>query len=89
MANVANVQGLTEIGNNLFQVTSGSGPAEIGLAGNGGRGTITGGSVESSNVDVASEFSKMIVAQQAYEANAKAVTTFDQVSQATLAMLQA
>ena len=88
VASVVNTQGLAQVGNNLFQATSGSGPAEIGVAGTGGRGTITGGSIEESNVDVASEFSKMIVAQQAYEANAKAVTTFDQVSQATLAMLQ-
>ncbi len=88
VADVENTQGLQQIGNNLFEATAGSGPAEVGVAGTGGRGTITGGSVEGSNVDVASEFSKMIVAQQAYEANAKAVTTFDQVSQATLAMLQ-
>ena len=88
VATVANDQGLQQIGNNLFQATAGSGVAQIGFAGTGGRGTITGGSVEGSNVDVASEFSKMIVAQQAYQANAKVVTTFDQVSQATLAMIQ-
>lgn len=88
VATVANDQGLQQIGNNLYQITNGSGAASIGIAGSGGRGTITGGSVEQSNVDVASEFSKMIVAQQAYEANAKSVTTFDQVVQAALAMLQ-
>ncbi len=88
VATVANDQGLQQVGNNLFQATAGSGVAQIGFAGTGGRGTITGGSVEGSNVDVASEFSKMIVAQQAYQANAKVVTTFDQVSQATLAMIQ-
>ncbi len=88
VATVANVQGLQQIGNNLFQVSAGSGPAEVGIAGTGGRGTITGGSVEQSNVNVASEFSKMIVAQQAYEANAKTVTTFDQVEQATISMMQ-
>ena len=88
VATVANDQGLQQIGGNLFQATAGSGVAQIGFAGTGGRGTITGGSVEGSNVDVASEFSKMIVAQQAYQANAKVVTTFDQVSQATLAMIQ-
>ena len=87
MATVENDQGLQQIGSNLYQTTAGSGQAQVGIAGTGGRGTIIGGSVEVSNVDVASEFSKMIVSQQAYEANAKVVTTFDQVEQATLAML--
>jgi flagellar hook protein FlgE len=89
IATVANTQGLAQLGQNLFQVTGGSGNANIGVAGTGGRGTITGGSVEGSNVDEAAEFSNMIVAQQAYEANAKSVTTFDQVEQATLQMLSA
>ncbi len=87
VATVENDQGLQQIGSNLYQTTAGSGQAQVGIAGTGGRGTIIGGSVEVSNVDVASEFSKMIVSQQAYEANAKVVTTFDQVEQATLAML--
>ena len=87
VATVANTQGLEQLGGNVFQVTAGSGSADVGIAGTGGRGTITGGSVEESNVDVASEFSKMIVAQQAYEANSKSVTTFDQIEQATISML--
>ncbi len=88
VATVANTQGLAQVGNNLFQVTAGSGQANVGIAGTGGRATIQGGSVEGSNVNVANEFSKMIVAQQAYQANAKVVTTFNQVEQATIAMLQ-
>jgi flagellar hook protein FlgE len=88
VANFANTQGLLRTGNNDYQATVGSGQAAIGVAGTGGRGTITGGYVESSNVDVAAEFSKMIVAQQDYSANAKTVTTFDQISQATIAMIQ-
>ena len=87
IANFANTQGLQSTGNNLYEQTAGSGAAEIGVAGTGGRGTITGGSVEASNVDTAAEFAKMIVAQQAYQANAKTVTTFDQISQATIAMI--
>jgi len=87
VASVTNTQGLQQIGNNLFQITAGSGSAVVGAAGSGGRGTITGGSVEQSNVDVASEFSKLIVAQQSYDANAKSITTFNQISQATLAII--
>jgi flagellar hook protein FlgE len=78
---------LLRTGSNDYQATPGSGAASIGVAGTGGRGVITGGSVEASNVDVAAEFSKMIVAQQAYQANAKTITTFQDVSQATLAMI--
>ncbi len=87
VATFANDQGLLRTGGNDYQATVGSGVAAIGIAGTGGRGTITGGSVEASNVDVAAEFSKMIVAQQAYQANAKTVTTFQQISQATIQMI--
>jgi len=88
VASFANSEGLASNGNNNYQPTPASGAAVIGVAGTGGRGTIVGGSVEQSNVDIATEFAKLIVAQQAYSANAKSVTTFNQVSQATLAMLQ-
>jgi len=88
VASFANTQGLASTGNNNYQPTTASGSAVIGVAGTGGRGTVVGGSVEQSNVDIATEFAKLIVAQQAYSANAKSVTTFNQVSQATLAMLQ-
>jgi flagellar hook protein FlgE len=59
----------------------------IGEAGIGGNGTITGGAVEASNVDLSTEFSNMIIAQQGYEANAKVLTAFDQVSQATIQLV--
>jgi len=88
VASFANVQGLAAIGNNNYQPTAASGAAVVGVAGTGGRGTIVGGSVEQSNVNIATEFAKLIVAQQAYSANAKTITTFNQVSQTTIAMLQ-
>jgi flagellar hook protein FlgE len=88
IASFANVQGLVNTGSNNYQPTAASGAAVVGVAGTGGRGTIVGGTVELSNVDIAKEFAKMIVAQQAYSANAKSITTFNQVSQATIAMVQ-
>jgi flagellar hook protein FlgE len=88
VASFGNNEGLTQVGNTSYQATAASGAAVIGVAGSGGRGTIVGGSVEQSNVDIATEFAKLIVAQQAYSANAKSITTFNQVSQATLAMIQ-
>ncbi len=89
VATFYNTQGLLRTGSNDYQATAGSGQASIGVAGTGGRGNITGGSVEGSNVDVATEFAKMIVAQQAYQANAKTVTTLDQISQTTIQMVTA
>jgi flagellar hook protein FlgE len=87
VAGFSNVQGLAQISNGDFQSTVSSGAAVVGQAGVGGLGTITGGAVEGSNVDLSTEFSDMIVAQQGYEANAKVLTALDQVSQATIQLV--
>lgn len=86
VASFANPEGLSLGGGNSYAPTSASGQAVIGVAGSGGLGTIAGASVEQSNVDVATELSHLIVAQRSYEANAKAVSAFDQIEQATLQM---
>ncbi len=88
VATVNNEQGLARLGNNNFEATLASGQATVGVAGTGGRGTMEGGALEESNVDISSEFSNLIVAQSAYEANAKSVTTFNTVTQATINMIQ-
>jgi flagellar hook protein FlgE len=88
VASFANNQGLVAVGNNNYQTSAASGSAVVGVAGTGGRATVIGGSIEQSNVNIATEFAKLIVAQQAYSANAKSITTFNQVSQTTIAMLQ-
>lgn len=86
VASFANPEGLTLDGGNEYSATAASGAAVIGVAGTAGRGTIAGSSVEQSNVDMATQFSDLIVYQRAYEANAKAITAFDQMEQATLQM---
>ena len=88
VATVANTAGLTVTGNNNFTTTAASGLATIGVAGTGGRGTVSDDALEQSNVDISSEFSNLIVAQRAFEANSKTVTTFDTVTQDTLAMIR-
>jgi flagellar hook protein FlgE len=88
VASFSNNQGLVAVGENNYNASAASGGAVVGVAGTGGRGTVIGGSVEESNVNIATEFAKLIVAQQAYSANAKTITTFNQVSQTTIAMLQ-
>ena len=84
LANFANTQGLSQIGNNDFAPTLASGSATVGAPGTGGLGTVSGGELELSNVDIATEFSALIVAQRDYEANAHTITTFDQVMQDTV-----
>jgi flagellar hook protein FlgE len=88
LANFANASGLKLDGNTGYSTTLASGPAVVGVPGQGVLGTLTGGSLELSNVDIATEFANLIVAQRGYEADAKAVTTFDQVTQDTIAIKQ-
>jgi flagellar hook protein FlgE len=71
-----------------FTPTLASGPALSEQAGTNGAGALVTNSIEQSNVDLASEFSQLIVAQQAYSANAKVVTTASQLLQVTLDMKQ-
>jgi len=88
LASFANEEGLQREGANSFTSTIGSGAANIGIANAGGRGSLIGGSLELSNVDIATEFARLIVAQRGYQANAKTVTTFDQVTQDTINLKQ-
>lgn len=88
LASFANEEGLQRVGNTDFVPTLASGQAVVGIAGTGGRGSLSGGSLELSNVDIATEFANLIVAQRAFEANAKAVTTFDQITQDTINLKQ-
>lgn len=88
IGSVTNEQGLTPVGANDYQTSLASGPATLGAAGTGDRGTIEGDSLEASNVNISTEFSNLIVAQQAFDANAKSVTTFDTVMQDTINMVR-
>jgi len=88
LASFSNLQGLLRNGSNNFLPTLASGAANIGQPGTAGRGTINGGSLELSNADIATEFSQLILAERGYEANAKAITTFDQVTQDAINLKQ-
>ena len=88
LATFANNNGLQLQGDTDFTPTLASGQAVVGAAGSGGRGTLSGGALEMSNVDIATEFANLIVAQRGFEADAKAVTTFDQITQDTIALKQ-
>ncbi len=69
-----------------FTVTSASGDARVQNAGTNGAGTIVTSSVEQSNVDIATEFTKLIVAQRAYSASTKVITTAEDMLQQTIDM---
>ena len=71
-----------------FTATANSGAATVQAAGGNGAGSLVTGATEASNVDIATQFSQLIVAQQAYSANAKTVTTADSMMQATINMVQ-
>ena len=88
LASFANDEGLQRVGNTDYSPTLASGQAVIGAPGTAGRGTLSGGSLELSNVDISSEFANLIIAQRAFEANAKAVTTFDTIMSDTINMKQ-
>jgi flagellar hook protein FlgE len=82
LQNFSNPQALQKQGNNLFFYTAAAGPMTAPLAPTtAGLGLIKAGSLESSNVDLASQMAAMITAQRAFEANAKIVTTSDEVLQ--------
>ncbi len=87
LGNVVNLQGLRSLGNGEYETTLASGAATIGASGTAGLGTMQGGALEGSNVNISAEFSRLIIAQRAFEANSKAITTFDSVTQETINMI--
>jgi flagellar hook protein FlgE len=87
MATVRNPQSLVAVGNSNYQLSAGSALPAVGIPGTGGRGTVQGGAVESSTVDIATEFTNLIVYQRGYQANSKVITTVDQLSQTTINLI--
>jgi flagellar hook protein FlgE len=79
IANFVNPQGLEKAGDSLYRQTANSGAVDVGAAGTEGRGTLVGGAVEMSNVDLAQEFTNLIIAQRGFQASSRVITTSDQV----------
>ncbi len=86
LAKFSNDEGLAADGNSLFSETANSGSALIGTPGTGGRGTIAPSHLEMSNVDLATEFTHMILFERAFQANARSITTSDQMIQELLTL---
>jgi len=80
LAVFTNPQGLERVGG-TWRATPNSGLAQIGVAAGGGRGVLSAGTLEMSNVDLAEEFTRLIIAQRGFQGNARVVTTADEVLQ--------
>jgi flagellar hook protein FlgE len=81
VASFDNPPGLEKVGGSLYRGTSNSGIAAIGVAGAGGRGVMASGSLEMSNVDLAQEFTNLIIAQRGFQANTKMIAVSDEMLQ--------
>jgi flagellar hook protein FlgE len=79
MMTVNNPLGLVKAGGNLYRLTQAAGEPNIGVAGEGGRGILTAAALERSNIDIAREFTQMILAQRGYQANSKTITVVDEM----------
>jgi flagellar hook protein FlgE len=81
VANFSNAPGLENVGGNFYRNTNNSGAAVVGVAGTNGCGTIVPSAIEMSNVDLATEFTNMIVAQRGFQANGRVITVSDTLLQ--------
>ena len=84
LASIRNPDTLVSVGSNNFRLGGATAIPVVGQADTGGRGSILGGSLESSDVDIANEFTKLIIFQRAYSASARVITTADEISQETI-----
>jgi flagellar hook protein FlgE len=84
MVDIRNPDSLVAVGNSNYMASALTALPAVGVPGTGGRGTVLGGSIEASNVDIAKEFTDLIIFQQGYEANAHVITTENTLSQDTI-----
>lgn len=81
MAAFNNPPGLEKVGDSDYRSTVNSGAPQLGTAGSGGRGSLQSSALEMSNVDLAQEFTNLVIAQRGFQANSKVVTTSDELLQ--------
>jgi flagellar hook protein FlgE len=79
LATFNNPGGLLRSGDNIYEESPNSGQGVIGFAGGTSRSTLTPGALEGSNVDISTEFTNMIIAQRGFQANARVITTADEM----------
>ncbi len=79
LATFPNPEGMEKAGDTTFRTTANSGNPQTGAAGTGRLGSLMAGAIEMSNVDLAQEFTNLIIAQRGFQATSRVVTTSDQV----------
>lgn len=79
IADFNNPMGLEKVGETSYRESANSGTADVSVAGAGRKGTLVGGALEMSNVDLAAEFTNLILAQRGFQASSRVITTSDQV----------
>jgi flagellar hook protein FlgE len=84
LGSFTNPGGLEKAGDNTYQVSNNSGTANIGASGTAGKGKVIAGTLEMSNVDLAEQFTDMIVTERGFQANSRTITTSDQMLQELL-----
>jgi flagellar hook protein FlgE len=84
LGSFTNPGGLEKAGENTYQVSNNSGAANIGASGTAGKGKVIAGTLEMSNVDLAEQFTDMIVTERGFQANSRTITTSDQMLQELL-----
>jgi flagellar hook protein FlgE len=82
----SNPGGLEKIGNNTFKETPNSGAVQVGVPNKNGRGKISPGFLEMSNVDIAQEFTQIIITQRGYQANTRIISTVDELLQDVISL---
>ncbi|MDB5312200.1 MAG: flgE [Gemmataceae bacterium] len=88
IAGFNNEGGLLRQGNNYFTTSASSGAALVGTAGSGGLGSIQGGALEGANVDIATEFSQLIIAQRGFQINAQTITAANEALQVVAGLIR-
>ncbi len=88
LAVFANPGGLSQTNDGNYQTSPNSGLANIGTANAGGRGAIQAGTLESSNVNLADQFTNMITSERAYQADSKVITVADQMLQDLVSLIR-
>jgi flagellar hook protein FlgE len=81
LATFPNPGGMEKVGSSMYRPSPNSGLVQTGVAGTAGRGTMSGGTVEMSNVDLAQEFTNLIVAQRGFQANSRIISSSDELLQ--------
>jgi flagellar hook protein FlgE len=88
LASVSNPDSLIAVGQNNYEVGADTATPTVGVPNTGTLGTVEGGALEDSTVDIATEFTNLIVYQNSYDANSKVISTLDEMTQALLSLKQ-